>query len=182
MKNIDAIELHWADLLEDFFGLSLTDEQAKRWGLLLKQEQAGITDDEMNRVIMWARKFWKRWDRYRPTFVEISAMISAYRGGAGRGLSTNSRSESVEFYARVQDGAGSGMERRFTTMSELKSKLLACRDADEAWDIICLPLSAPQCRELEGLAQENGIKVRRFRPNTERIVKKLIPRFRGGGL
>lgn len=110
----------WVNLMDDFFGVRISDEKANRWVYLLQQNDAlgeDLTEEDLVETLKWVRKQ-REGDQYRkqPTLETLIGWVKWWR---------------------KEQAAWRRGNEPITGIGRIKAAMLRARDTAERWEILC---------------------------------------------
>lgn len=166
----------WWDVLEDFYGVRLDDDKARRWADNIRQSISNVNEAEIITALRWsAESFSRNAKKARPDLVDVIMMVRNFR--QGRDTDTTVVNNTVRYRSPAYDKDGNyntDTTEHVTTLAELRYLLNRRPDPVEAWNIICTPSDPSQCAALLAHCDENKIPYERFRPNLDRQIRQVV--------
>jgi hypothetical protein len=164
--NIQAID--WVTNYNGFIG-SLSNSMASNWLEVIQANLSNVKQQEIDDAVASLCTEQRPFNSAKPNALSIISKIKEMRG-----YRMNQGFRPTSNYVSYIDGNNKMMH---TTMAELKSFLRRRPDPVEAWDIICTPLEADQCKELHRYADEHNIHYERFAPCIASKVDAIVSQY-----
>jgi hypothetical protein len=163
--------IDWVTNYNGFIG-TLNKSTADAWAAVIRQNLANVTAKEVDDAVAQLCA-----EDRPPNATKPNAKSIIYKIKEARGFRYNQGHKPTPNHVIYIDG---GNNLTHTTMAELKGFLRRRPDPVEAWDIICTPLDADQCKELHRYADEHNIAYERFVPCIAGKVDAIVSQYAQG--
>jgi hypothetical protein len=115
------MNIQWFELMEDYFGVLLSQRKAERWIYLLQQNDAlggNLTEQDLIDTLTWVRKQ-REGDKNRK--IPTLEMLIGW----------------VKWYRKEQAAARRGYNNDGSLVGQIKNEMLRAPDHVKRWDILC---------------------------------------------
>lgn len=156
----------WYEVYEARFGKKLTSGEIKVWEEEFKREIRNRGEGEVTNAIRDLANELRqsKTKKYPPSVNEIITAVIRGKYQARKADEGDFDHQAVLVQMFSHEAGRDEYKITLQPARDWQSRLYQCRNQDEAWNVICEPMSVDDCRTREHFCRDNHIAYRRLTP------------------